>query len=178
MSCIRRLFTRRRQVSEPTSQTHPSPQAISPISMFSGVGTVIIDGGIFNIINVVISKFSSPQYIFKQYHQSTQEIRLQIHPKKVRVLPRVLRVGPAVTMRRVLASQLEEGNQPHYSTNKLCHHVSCSLATWNRFDQPVGFIAIARWLKQYQKGMEAIGGSNIVNYWAVRRRRGYLKKNV
>ena len=119
MSCIRRFFARRRlrqQVSEPTSQTHPPLQAISPTNMFSNIRSVTINGGIFNMISVVISKFSysSPHSItmhIKQCRQPTQEIRLQVHLKKVRVpLPVPLVLGPAITMRRLLASRLEEDN--------------------------------------------------------------------
>ena len=117
MNCIRRFFARRRlrqQVSEPTSQTHSPQQTISPINMFSNIRTVIINGGIFNMISVVISKFSysSPHSItthIKQCRQPMQEIRLQVHLKKV-PLPVPLVLGPVITMRRLLASQLEEGN--------------------------------------------------------------------
>jgi len=119
MNCIRRFFARRRlrqHVSEPTSQTHPPLQAISPTNMFSGIRTVIINGGIFNMISVVIGKFScsSPHSItmhIKQCHQPMQEIRLQIHLKKVRVpLLVALVLEPTITMRRRLAPRLEEDN--------------------------------------------------------------------
>jgi len=52
MCFLRRFFTRRLQpqVSQSTSEPNPPLQAISSTNMFYGARTVIINGGIFNMI--------------------------------------------------------------------------------------------------------------------------------